>query len=896
VSEAVKRRLAGCALLVAIVIALGPTARSSGAESPPVPEILRTTLTNGLRVVVVRNPLAPVVTTQMNYLVGSNEAPVGFPGMAHAQEHMMFRGSPGLSAAQLAYVGAAMGGEFDADTQQTVTQYMFTVPAEDLDVALRIEAIRMGAVDDDAAAWRQERGAIEQEVAQDLSNPQYVLYTKLLDALFAGTPYARDALGTRASFDATTGAMLKAFHDTWYAPNNAILIVVGDVQPAATLARIEALFGTVPARTLPARSGVTLRPVVPRALALDTDLPYGLAVVAFRAPGFLDTDYAAARVLADVLSNPRGVLQKLVVEGKALDAGFSFDPLPEGGLVFAAAAFPQGQAPDSTMTALQATLKTVASRGVEADLVEAAKRRVVTHAELEKNSIPGLAAAWSEALAVQGRSSLDDEVAAIRRVSVDDVTRVAQRFLDPGRAVTAILTPKSSGQPVTTRRFGGKESFTPPNTKPVPLPAWAASAVRRLTVPTSAVRPVVSTLANGLRVIVQPESVSNTITVLGHVKNRPSLTVSAGQEGIDELLDGLFAFGTESLDRVAYQRALDVIGAEASAGADFSLAVLAENFERGVQLLADNELHPALPESAFGIVKTQLGARVAGRLQSADYQAQRALQRALVPPGDPTLREASVAAVSSLTLGDVRAYYRRVFRPDLTTIVVMGKVDVDDARAVIEKYFGGWTADGPRPPTELPPIRPNAPAVIHVPNSARVQDDVTLAETLELNRFAPDYYALELGNHVLGGGFYATRLYRDLRQNAGLVYFVDAALQMSATRGLYIVSYGCEPSDVARARGIVLQELRTLQTNAVPEDELRQAKAVLLRRIVLSESSVERIARGLSSRSTDGLPLDEPTRAAARYLALTGEDVRAAFARWIRPQDVVQVTEGPSPR
>jgi zinc protease len=84
-------------------------------------------------------------------------------------------------------------------------------------------------------------GAIEQEVAQNLSNPQYLLYTKLLARLFEGTPYAHDALGTKASFDRTTGAMLKKFGDTWYAPNNAILVVVGDVQPDAALARIKPL-------------------------------------------------------------------------------------------------------------------------------------------------------------------------------------------------------------------------------------------------------------------------------------------------------------------------------------------------------------------------------------------------------------------------------------------------------------------------------------------------------------------------------------------------------------------------------------------------------------------------------------------------------------------------------
>ena len=222
------RRAQSIALLLAAASLWLCAAASAG-------EVLRATLDNGLQVVIVRNSLAPVVATSVNYLVGSDEAPAGFPGTAHAEEHMMFRGSPGLTAEQLADIGSLVGGDFNANTREDLTQYLFTVPAEDLDVALHIEALRMRAVLDTPEAWSKERGAIEQEVAQDLSEPSYLLFEKLRARMFAGTPYAYDALGTRASFDKTTAGMLKRFHDTWYAPNNAILVIAGDVEPAAAL-------------------------------------------------------------------------------------------------------------------------------------------------------------------------------------------------------------------------------------------------------------------------------------------------------------------------------------------------------------------------------------------------------------------------------------------------------------------------------------------------------------------------------------------------------------------------------------------------------------------------------------------------------------------------------------
>ena len=235
-------------VLFTVVVLSSPL--PAGAPQP-VQDVSRATLDNGLRVVVVHNSLAPVVTTVVNYLVGSNESPRGFPGTAHALEHMMFRGSPDLSADQLANVAAAMGGDFNAETQQSVTRYFFTVPKQDLDVALHIESIRMRNLLATDGLWVRERSAIEQEIAQDLSIPENVCHTKLLAAMFRGTPYEHDALGTRPSFDATTGAMLKNFYDTWYAPNNAILVIAGDVNPSTTIAEVKNLFGSIPGRRCP---------------------------------------------------------------------------------------------------------------------------------------------------------------------------------------------------------------------------------------------------------------------------------------------------------------------------------------------------------------------------------------------------------------------------------------------------------------------------------------------------------------------------------------------------------------------------------------------------------------------------------------------------------------------
>ncbi len=885
------RRLAS---LITVLLLATPLVQA--ADPAAAGNVLRATLKNGLQVVIVRNTLAPVVTTEMNYLVGSNEAPAGFPGTAHALEHMMFRGSPGLSKDQLAEIAAAMGGDFNADTTQTVTQYYFTVPAEDLSVALHIDALRMQGLNSSEAEWSNERGAIEQEVSRDLSNPQYVFYSQLLTTLFDGTPYAHDALGTRPSFDKTSAAMLKDFYNRWYAPNNAILVIVGDVDPQATLAQVQDLYGGIAAKTLPARPAVQLQPVQAKSLALPTDLPYGVAFISYRMPSLTDKDYAASQVLGDVLASRRGSLYALVPEGKALYAGFQSDGLPQTGLGFAIGIFPQGGDSKALVQEMHDTLAGVLKDGVPSELVDAAKRQEIAQLEFQKNSVSGLANVWSQALAFQGLKSPDDMVQAFRAVTPADVDRVARQYLDDQHAVTAVLTPQSSGKPVGGKGFGGAESFSSTPDKPVSLPDWAEHALAKLNIPASTVAPVVTTLPNGLKLMVQPESVSDTVSVFGRIANRAVMQEPKGKDGASDVLDGLFEYGSVSLDRLAYQKALDDIAAQESAGNEFSVQTPVENFERAVQLLADNELHPALPAQAFKVVQSQTSHFLAGQRVSPDYLFERAYNKALVPAGDPTLREATPDSVMGLTLDDVKGYHAQAFRPDLTSIVVIGKVTPEEARRVVEKYFGAWAATGPRPQTDLPPIPVNAPSQAVVPDQSSLQDEVVLVQGLGSDLSNPQRYALEVGNQVLGGGFYSSRLSRDLREKAGLVYTVSSHFQWGRSRAYYQVEYGCDPDKVSQARRLVMNDLDSMQSAHISAAELAQAQATLLHRIPLRAASMDAIAANLLKYSVDGQPLDEDMVAARHYVQITAADVQAAFKQWLKPDSMVEVVKGPEPK
>jgi zinc protease len=860
-------------------------------------QVTRATLKNGLQVVVVHDPLAPVVTAVLNYRAGGNEEQ--FPGEAHALEHMMFRGTRDISQTQLFEIGQLLGGQYNADTQSEITQYDFEVPAQYLDVALRLEADRARHLSLTQAGWEAERGAIRQEVTQDESVPiEKLLLRTILPSIFKGTPYSRDVLGTLNSFDHEINAsVLRKFYSTWYHPNNAVYVIDGNVDGPSTVKAVEKYFGSIPAAKLPARQKVVLQPMKAATYHVESDQPYSLIAMAYRLPGWKDKDYAAAQILESVLNNQRADLYGLVASGKALFAGFEdIESHPYATASAALSVVPVTTKAESAEADLRAVLEAYRKSGLPANLVEVEKQRAIADAQFSGNSIYGLALEWSDAVAKQGANSPDEIVTAMQHVTVDDVNRVFRQYIDPNRAIVAYAIPKNLGKVTAGASGPAKENNVLTPEKPQPLPAWAQAAFANIHVPPQTVNPISMTLSNGMRLIVVPEHVTKTIEVHGTIRSNEAIQAPSDKQGVADVVAGLFPFGTTTYNRIQLREELDKIAADVQAGTDFSLKVLSDKFDRGVQLLADEELHPAFPDNAFQIVKGQEVGALTGEMTSPEHLVNVALNKALFPPSDPLQKFATPQTAAAVMPADVKSYYSSVYRPDMTSVVVVGDVTPAQVRATFEKYFGAWTAQGAKPDVALPAVPKNDASSVVVPDVGRVQSQVQLAQVLDLKRADPDWALLQVGNNILGGGGFGSLLMDDLRVKHGYVYGVSSDLSANKNRATFSISYACDPDKIVPSQQLALTDLRSLQGGNVTADQLRRSKAMLMSDVPLRGESFEGLAGQLLHYASLDLPLDQGTIDAQRELAASAASVKGVLVKWVSPSRFVRIVQGPGPK
>ena len=298
---------------------------------------------NGIHVILLPNRLAPVVTTIVSYGVGSDDDTM--PGIAHATEHMLFRGTTTLSGGQLADIAARMGAEYNAATAFEYTLYYYKLPSPYVDVALRIEADRMSHATIRAADWATERGAIEQEIRAQESQPLAAVGLKLRQTFFAGTPFATASGGTIPSFEKMTADNIRAL-PRLVPPEQRDAHRRGrhrseeDARVRAPAVRRD------PDAAVPTRAPIAVQPLAASTVEATIDFPIGFGVLAYRLPGST-TPSTPRRKCSRAVRSQRGALGDLTAEGKTLAVLSLDNAFPEVGASFLLAIPANGGTPQS---------------------------------------------------------------------------------------------------------------------------------------------------------------------------------------------------------------------------------------------------------------------------------------------------------------------------------------------------------------------------------------------------------------------------------------------------------------------------------------------------------------------------------------------------------------------
>jgi zinc protease len=877
-----------------------PSAAASSANVPTAaaPPVAQRTLANGMRVVVVEDHAAAVVQTAIWYRFGSLGETRGKTGLAHGLEHMMFRGTHAVSGGGLDDVAARLGAAVNANTAEDYTHFYSVLPADKAELAIRLEADRMRGLLLRESDWAVEKGAVLSEYDNDFSQPVFQLTSAVRARLWAGSPYAHSALGERADVVRSTAADLRRYYDAWYEPRNATLVVTGDVVPDAIFAAAERFFGPIASTASRPQTAPPVPVASPKPnVALSGEYPYAVVDLAYRIPGDLDPDAGPTQLFANLVNNERSAFYKALVVSKRTIGYTAYpDTALHAGIFHVLLYVTPGRKPEDARAAFESTLAQVRAKGVDPDLLAAAKTAFARQGVYARDSIAGLGDRFGYAYGVEGHDpAVDDALMAAIDPGVMNAA-VAKWFGAP--QVAGVLRPRATkpgAAPGAPPSSGVSDDFSKrAPAGPIVVPPWVRDALREPPRIASHVDPRTFTLPNGLRLYVQPVHTNPTVFVSGNIELSPSFD-PPNRSGLGGLASSLVAYGSANYDFEAQRKLTDALGADVQLGATFSAHGLTRDLDRLLDLLADGVRRPAFPDKYVALVKAQEMASISQRDVNPDYRADRAFASLLYAPGDPALRQATLASVSAIDPPALRAYAARYFRPDRTTIVVAGDVDPDSVRAAIDHAFGGWTNAGPRPSVHAPPL-PKARSAARYVAAERDSVSVRMGQPA-IARTSPDFYAFNLLNGVLGaGGSFDTRLMHEIRERRGLVYGVSSSLAASRERGIFEVDLSASPQNLTAAVALARAEVRRVTREPVTASELARTKQKLIASTLVGEESTQAIVERVDNIARNRLPANYYATLSQRYAGLSAARLLEVAKRYLHPDAFVTVYEGPASR
>ncbi|MBI2189090.1 MAG: insulinase family protein [Acidobacteria bacterium] len=899
--------------LVVAFILLGPAeaGRSVRGQSDiPRLDFEKFTLPNGLEVIVRQDRRLPVVAVNLWYHVGpANEEP-GRTGFAHLFEHMMFQGSkhvPPDGHFQLLEAAGATG--LNGTTDYDRTNYFETVPANQLALALWLESDRMGYLLEkvDQAALSNQQDVVRNERRQSVENQPYGLAEEaLIQTLFPpGHPYYGNVIGTHEDIQAVRLDDVNRFFRQYYAPNNASLAIVGDIEVAQTKTLVEQYFGTL--RRGPAVPPITAKTppitaerqkVVPSRVELPRVYMTWLTPRIF-APGDADAELAA-----HVLGGGRAsrLYKKLVYEKQIAQNVVAFqESLTLGSMFRVQATARPGHTVEELERAIDEELAALGAAPPSAAELEQARNTIETAIVGGLERLGGFGGVADRlnmynhylgtpdflAKDIQRyRSATPASVHAFVRDHLTTNTRVVVHAV-PGQPPSSAAGPAPSQASAQSGEGGQSINADEPWRNEMP-PAGPPRPLQVAT-PTSAVLP------NGLTLILS-ERRGLPIVAANLVFRTGSDANPADRPGLANFVAAMLDEGTAT--RSALQIADEVarLGASLTTGSSTDATTisgrsLSKNFAATLDLMADITLRPAFPAAE---VERQRGQRLGQLVQQRDNPAQVAGQvmaAALYGQRHPYgyVELGTEASNTGMTRDEMLAFWKQHFVPNNAALVVAGDISMNELRALAEKAFGSWSRGTPaRPSLGVPETTKARLVIVDKPGTPQTQLRVA---SIGAARSSPDFRALQVMNNALGGLF-SSRINMNLRERRGYTYGARSQFVFLRSPGPFLVAGGIRTDVTAPAVTEIFNEINGMIAQPMTVEELQKAKEALANSLPGAFETSVNAVNSFSNIFIYDLGLDYYTRYAQEVRAVTAEQALQVARKYLVPDRLVVIAVG----
>lgn len=885
-----------------------PTAahRETAKEGSPVFEAA---LDNGLKVLIQEVRGAPVVSFMVWYKVGSRNESTGVTGISHLLEHMMFKGTPKYGKGEIARLLQRNGASFNAATSLDYTNYFEVLASDRLELAMEIEADRMANALIPEEEHRLEMTVVRSELERNEDNPHRALTTELFAQAFQAHPYHWPTIGWRSNVEAIRTNQIRDYYRSHYLPNNATIVIVGDVAPDEGLALVRKHFGRIERGPEPPPV-VTVEPpqIGERRFKIRKPGDTRYLMVAYKAPALTDPDTYALDVLGMILGHGKASrLYQALVEGKLATEAEAANETARDPLLFIAEATAAPGVPlDRLERALLAEADRMKAEPPSQGELGRAKKQIQASFTYSRDSVRSLAQQLGYYETVGSYRYLDTYLDLIAKVSPEDIQRVARGYLVEDARTVGLYDPLPSLDAAGPAGEYGRPGSGGPRRDPrrVRRPAenpyqehdtGAAAATK---VPSRAIEPLRFELPNGLVVVFRVNPANPTVAIHGLV--RAGAIYDPAEES------GLSSFVAETLDRgTANRTALDQAEALESIGASlrfdggpetvtFSGNSLAEDIGTVLGVLADALRNPAFTPDQIEKARDEQVIRVKVAEEDTGFVASRVANEILFPPGHPFHHSpiGTEASIVAITRDDLASFHGAHYGPNTVVLVLVGDIDPKTTIELVTQSFGDWRELESPAPFAVPRIAP--PDRIErriVRMEGKSQVDVVYALP-GLSRTDPDYYAAMIMNYILGGGSLSSRLMDNLRDKQGLVYGVYSNLNAGIGAGPIEIRAGTNPANADRTAEEIWNQVETMHEGGPTPTELAEAKSYLTGVFPVRLETNSGIAAQLLGAELYGLGMDYIERYATIINSVSLEDVRTASKKYLGPRSYALAIAG----